>query len=236
MTKQDPNRFYVYAYLRSKDSEHGKRLMPYYIGKGHGNRAFSTSRRGAPRPKDTNFVVFIQEGLTEEDAFALEIYCIKLYGRIDTGTGILRNLTDGGEGASGTVTSEETCRKLSKALIGNRRRFGKPQTQAAKDKVSRSLLGNKRSLGRLHTQETKDKMSLSRTGKNHTRESRVKMSQSRLKYLYELIDPAGEVYMTDNLKDFAKQYGLHQSALQQMVNGKRNHHQGWTGQIAKALR
>jgi group I intron endonuclease len=236
MTQQDPRRFYVYAYLRSKDSEHGKKLTPYYIGKGKGKRAFSTSRRVAPRPGDTNFVVFVQEGLTEEEAFALEKYCIKLYGRLDTGTGILRNLTDGGEGASGSVASEDTRRKLSKALLGNRRRFGKPHTQEAKDKVSRSLLGNRRSVGRLHTQETKDKMSLSRIGKNHTQESRMKMSQSRLKYLYELIDPAGEVYVTDNLKDFAKQYGLHQSALQQMVNGKRNHHQAWTGRIVETLR
>jgi hypothetical protein len=236
MTEKDERRFYVYAYLRNKDSSAGKKYSPYYVGKGKGNRAFSASRRGAPKPKDKNFVIFIQEGLTEEEAFALEIYCIKLYGRLDIGTGILRNLTDDGEGVSGSVTSEETRRKLSKALLGNRRRFGKPQTQEAKDKVSRSLLGNKRSVGRLHTQETKDKMSLSRTGKNHTQESRVKMSQSRLKYLYELIDPAGEVYMTDNLKDFARQYGLHQSALQQMVNGKRNHHQNWTGRIAETLR
>ena len=236
MTSQDPNRFYVYAYLRSKDSNHGKKYSPYYIGKGKDRRAFSTCRRRAPVPKNKNFVVFIQEGLTEKEAFALEKYCIKLYGRLDVGTGILRNFTDGGEGASGSVISEDTRRKLSKASIGNRRRFGKPQTQEAKDKVSQSLLGNQRCLGHLHTQETKDKMSRSHLGKNHTQKSKKKMSQSRLKYLYELIDSSGEVYVTDNLKDFARQYNLHQGALQQMVNGKRNHHKGWTGRIVEQLR
>jgi hypothetical protein len=33
MTK-DPRRFYVYAFLREKDSARGKRMSPYYIGKG----------------------------------------------------------------------------------------------------------------------------------------------------------------------------------------------------------
>jgi hypothetical protein len=233
---QDSQRFYVYAYLRNKDSANGPKYSPYYIGKGKNNRAYSSSRRGAPVAKDKNFVVFIQEGLTEEEAFALERYCIKLYGRIDTGTGILRNLTDGGEGASGSVVKENTRRKLSQALLGNRRRFGKPHTQEAKEKVSKSLLGNKRSVGRVHSEETRKKMSQAHTGKYHTQASRRKMSQFSLKYLYELIDPDGEVYVTDNLTDFAEQYELHQSALQQLVNGKRNHHKGWTGRIVERLR
>lgn len=235
MTK-DSRRFYVYAYLRNRDSASGPKYSPYYIGKGKDNRAYSSSRRGAPVPKDKNFVVFIQEGLTEEEAFALEEYCIKLYGRIDTGTGILRNLTDGGEGASGSVVKEDTRRKLSQALLGNRRRFGKPHTQEAKEKVSKSLLGNKRSVGRVHSEETRRKMSQAHTGKYHTQEARMKMTRLSLKYLYELIDPDGEVYITDNLTDFAQQYELHQSALQQLVNGKRTHHKGWTGRIVERLR
>ena len=79
MTK-DPRRFYVYAYLRSKDSERGVKYSPYYIGKGCGYRCLSRKRRTAPTPKDRAFIVFIQEGLEEEEAFALERYCIAMYG------------------------------------------------------------------------------------------------------------------------------------------------------------
>jgi hypothetical protein len=49
---------------------------------------------------------------------------IDFWGRKDNGTGILRNLTDGGEGCSGAILSEETKKKISKSLQGNTRRLG----------------------------------------------------------------------------------------------------------------
>lgn len=52
----------------------------------------------------------------EQDAFAVEIEMIKKYGRKDNGTGILTNLTDGGEGA--VNMSKQTRQKLSAALKG----------------------------------------------------------------------------------------------------------------------
>lgn len=117
---QDSSIFYVYAFLRSSASETGPRLSPYYIGKGQEQRAYCQQRRGAPRPTDSSFIVFIQEGLTEEEAFDLEKYCIALYGRIDLGTGILRNLTDGGEGRSGFVVSEDVRRRIADAQKGEK--------------------------------------------------------------------------------------------------------------------
>jgi hypothetical protein len=254
MTKKDPRRFYVYLWLRSKDSEHGAKFSPYYVGKGRGNRAFEKCGRTVPAPRDSSYIAFVQEGLTEAEAFSLEIYCIQLYGRIDLGTGILRNRTDGGEGTSGTVVSEETRRKLSRARLREKNpRWGKSHTQEARDKIAKArtgtthtletknklsqiLLGNKRNLGKRHTQETRRKMSRGHLGAIHTQETKSKITQSNLVYLYELIDSNGEVYITDNLTDFARQYSLHQSALQQVVNNKRNHHKGWTGRILEGLK
>jgi hypothetical protein len=103
--------YYVYAYLREKDN------TPYYIGKGKGKRAFSTQHIIKP-PKDKSKIIFYQTGLLEVDAHKLEIQYIKLFGRKELKTGILRNMTNGGEGGSGAIRqpiTEETRIKLSMA-------------------------------------------------------------------------------------------------------------------------
>jgi hypothetical protein len=194
MTK-DPCRFYVYAYLRSKDSESGRKYSPYYIGKGQNNRAFSKNRL-APPPRDKSFIVFIQEGLTEEEAFKLEAYCISLYGRINISTGILRNLTDGGEGASGAKRSEEavaklcarmnsadhpfrgknhseeTRRKMSENRRGsNNPRWNKPVSDEVREKISKANTGKKRS------SDVKESISLALTGHKHSEETRQKIAE-----------------------------------------------------------
>ena len=106
--------YYVYAYERKIASKHGPAGSFYYIGKGMGNRA-RDNHRHIPVPKDPKRIVKIAENLTEEDAFSLEKSQIKEYGRIDNGTGCLRNLTDGGEGPSGYKFTEEQCAKNSAA-------------------------------------------------------------------------------------------------------------------------
>ena len=100
--------YYVYAFLRTKDSDSGKAGSPYYIGKGKENRAFQVSGRIIQRPADKNNIVFLETHLTEVGAFALERRYISWYGRIDNSTGILRNQTDGGDGASGRIERKES--------------------------------------------------------------------------------------------------------------------------------
>lgn len=242
---QDSRIFYVYAFLRSSASKTGPRLSPYYIGKGQGQRAYCKHRCGAPRPTDLSFIVFVQEGLTEEEAFDLEKYCIALYGRVDLGTGILRNLTDGGEGKSGFTVSEDMRRRIADAQKGEKNHlFGKHLSENTKKKISEAMRGEKHPLwGQKHSQEAKEKMSKSKQGEKnnrfgtqHSQETKLKMKLAKIKYLYEFIDKDGEVYIADCLSDFCSQHGLSVSGLSNVVRGKFFQYKGWSGRIVEQLR
>jgi len=124
--------YYVYQYLRSDGT-------PYYIGKGHGNRAYD-KHISIHVPKDKTKIVFLHENMTEEDSFVKEIELIKHYGRKDLGTGILRNRTNGGEGVSGYKFTDEQRAKLTnimnspevraKKYAGMKNHWMNPETRA----------------------------------------------------------------------------------------------------------
>jgi hypothetical protein len=103
--------YYVYYYLRSSDSEHGKAGTPYYVGKGKGNRI--NGKHTVIVPKDSKCKVKIAEGLTNECAKLLEILHISVWGRLDMNTGILRNRTGGGDGGRSRYYSESECNRRS---------------------------------------------------------------------------------------------------------------------------
>lgn len=107
--------YYIYAYIRNKDSATAKAGTPYYIGKGHGDRCFSKSRSLHVPGKDQ--IIILESQLSELGAFALERRLISWWGRQDIGTGILLNKTDGGEGTSGRVFTTETKQKISESSI-----------------------------------------------------------------------------------------------------------------------
>ena len=99
--------YYTYAYLREDRT-------PYYIGKGENGRIYKKGKGEVNPPKDKSRIIFLKQNLTEEEAFRHEIYMITVFGRKDLGTGILRNRTNGGEGCSGAIRSDEYKNKISK--------------------------------------------------------------------------------------------------------------------------
>ena len=101
---------YVYCYLREDGT-------PYYVGiseDGTGKRPFGHHAVAVPK-KHVERVRVMRSGLSYEEAQQLEIRYIKHYGRKDLGTGILRNQTDGGDGAKGAIRSDSTKSKQSAA-------------------------------------------------------------------------------------------------------------------------
>jgi hypothetical protein len=165
---RQPSGYYVYYYLRSKDSAcvpNAPKGTPYYVGKGKGRRAW-TKHKTAQRPKDLQNILVICEGLTEDQALQIEILHIKLWGRIASGTGILRNLTDGGEGASGY--------KQPKHVIEKRVATRKANNWGHTDETKEVL--RQKSTGRKHTDETKQLLSELGTGLKRSEETCKKIS------------------------------------------------------------
>ena len=168
--------YYTYAYLREDKT-------PYYIGKGKGNRLYKRGSRVFAPPKDKSRIIYLKQNLTEEEAFKHEIYMIAVLGRIDLGTGILHNMTDGGEGISNP--SEETRKKISDA------QKGKTHTEESRKKMSESKKNiseeTRRKIGeaskgrnkdRIVSEETRRKMSESGKGRTHSEDSKKKMSEA----------------------------------------------------------
>jgi len=176
------NDFYTYAYLREDKT-------PYYIGKGKGDRAYTKDKRQFKPPKDKSRIIFLKKNLTETEAFKHEIYMIDVFGRKDLGTGILRNRTNGGEGTSGAIRSDEYKIKMSEAKKGNTNCLGRILSKETRRKMSEAQKGKTHSeehvknlsranKGKTRSEESRRKMSEAQKGKTHSEESRKKQSES----------------------------------------------------------
>lgn len=175
--------FYVYKLLRLDG-------RPFYVGKGTGTRIKMheyKSKRGASY-KDNIICqilamglevpkVIVADGLTHEEANALEIRLIAEIGRHPNGP--LTNRTRGGEGII-DMPAESAERKLQKLL-------GRVPTLEARAKISKAASNPSATtrskmraarLGKPLSAETRQKMSVAGAGKKRSESTKAKMRAS----------------------------------------------------------
>lgn len=102
----------VYEHLRNDTNE------VFYVGKGEKKkRAFDKSNRNPHWHNIVNkagyTVNIVYKDIEHDEAKQIEILLIEKYGRQDLGTGILVNMTDGGEGCLGLKHTKEARQKIS---------------------------------------------------------------------------------------------------------------------------
>lgn len=203
-------RFYIYAYLRTDGT-------PYYIGKGTGRRAWIKTKIHHT-PKDKRRIIIMENNLSNIGALALERFYIRWYGRKDNGTGILRNLTDGGEGGNGLISSPETRKKKSIANSGKNNNMYGVRLCGEKN----HMFGKKGALsplyGRKHSEETKEKM-------RKTPRERCKPNtygKPNLKNRKNIIakNSKGEIFSYNGICEASEKLNIHFSAISKCITGK----------------
>lgn len=221
---------YVYRHIRLDKNQ------PFYIGIGTDTiykRANEKTRRNKIWNKiaaKTNIEVEILfNDLTFEQAKQKEIEFIKLYGRIDNNTGILSNMTDGGDGTINKIYTKEYRERLS---IAAKKRGPQPQLQKIIEYRKTKFV---------FTQEIKDKISQANKGrklkpeqiellKNRVGEKNPMFGKRNYNYL-------GLVYAYKDGKFIGSYEGVHKTAkelnvdatkVSAVLNGKRKTTNGFT--------
>ena len=128
--------YYIYQHIRL-DSD-----TPFYVGKGRKKRAYQKGK--TIRNKYWNNIVnkynyrveIIVSDLTETEAFIKEMEFIKLYKSLGF---CEANMTDGGEGSSGMVWSNDARRKIS--ALHKRRVWSKETLEKRGQCISKARKG-----------------------------------------------------------------------------------------------
>lgn len=194
--------FYVYAYLdprkpgRYEYDDVVFDFLPLYIGKGKGDRIFAHLRNTGnlnlhlkrkiakivEQVASGPVILKVRDGLSEDDAFALERRLIARIGKHPNGP--LVNIADGGQGPSGAKASEETRRKLSQALTGRpvseetRERLRRANTGKRHSEETRKKIGDLQRGKRTHDAAWRENMSVKMKGRTFSEETRRKISEA----------------------------------------------------------
>ena len=115
--KFDKNhKFYIYVHYTTDG-------VPFYVGKGKANRCLHKHSRSYwwdnVVSKYGYFIEIKEINLNEDESFQKEIYWIDYFGRKQLKEGTLINLTDGGEGVSGRIFTQQEKDERSKFFKDN---------------------------------------------------------------------------------------------------------------------
>jgi hypothetical protein len=208
----------VYRHIRLDKNE------PFYIGIGKKKeRAYRKDGRNSLWNKIINKtdykVQILFEDVAVEFAKEKEKELIELYGRISLGSGILANLTEGGDNI------ECPQSKRDKLRIAN---LGKKHSEETKLKISQNKKGYK------YSEEAKRNMSLSMIGLKRSQEAKDKMSKKAFELknsydhnIYRFINLDTGVIEESTRNSFEQKYGHRISEMSCIVQRKAKTHLRW---------
>lgn len=238
---------YVYRHIRLDKNE------PFYIGIGSDSEYKRANQLKNDRrnpiwhkiaSKTEIEIEIILDDLTYEEAIAKEIEFISLYGRLNNDTGILSNLTDGGEGTLGVVKSKELREKLSIKMKrpdnplfhlsaeskekSRLKRLGMPAWNKGKKGIytaeQRKRLSEVKkgkpawNKGIPRTEEEKRKMSSVKLSKNNTAWNKGKSNVNGMGKAKIVLNLENGIFY-ESCKEAAKVYGYPHSTLKCKLNG-----------------
>ena len=207
---------YVYRHIRKDKNQ------PFYIGIGS-DKNYRRANEVRGRNDIWNKIVhkseyridILLDDLTWDEAKCKEKEFISLYGRIDNKTGVLSNMTDGGDGIVGSICSDETKRKISKSKIGKKlsKEHREKLCSASKNRHNGK---NNNFYGKKHSELSKIKMSNSlkgtKSGEKNPMYGRPSINRKKV------IDTLNGVIFECS-KYAAEFYNIHPSTLKSKLNG-----------------
>jgi hypothetical protein len=214
---------YVYRHIRLDKNQ------PFYIGIGSDNKNYYRANRVDSRnimwnriaDKTDYEVEILMDNLSWEDACKKEKEFIKLYGRINTNSGTLANLTDGGDGSVGYIPTEETRKKLSES--GKGKTLGRKFTEEHKQKLREAKLGRKISAEHIAKLVSVNKGNKYVLGKKRSEEVKIRISKKMKEVAHNkliVLDLETGIYY-DCIKDVSVAKGFVYGSLVNMLNGHR---------------
>lgn len=219
----------VYRHVAIKDNK------VFYVGIGSIKRAFSKFSRSSVWRNFVSvnpyYVDVVAYNLEWTDACELETFIISIYGRLDKGTGILINMSDGGEGNNGYIPSEKRKKQHSLSMKGSGNpNFNKSMNDEQKQKISKSRIEKKVASGKNNPMFGRVGSMMGRTGSSSPvfgkspSADTIKLIKDKLSggncYCAKMVLCTETGIFYDCIKDASKAMCISYNSLKSMLSGR----------------